>query len=204
LAEENLRSIREEHAALEDQLRRLRIVAPCDGKVIAVPLVSPSREDPRHSKLPAWHGSPLEPRNTGCFLAAGTHVLSIAPDDRCRAVLLIDQFDRFDFGAAGEARVKIDHLPERTLCGPVIGIATGTTDLSESRTDQSATPEVRAAAKTGLAPQTTAAYQATVILPDDAPTLLSGTRGRARILVARRSAAAWLWRYARNTFRFQL
>jgi putative peptide zinc metalloprotease protein len=51
---------------------------------------------------------------------------------------------------------------------------------------------------------TSSAYQATVRLDGDTDLLLPGMRGRARVIVDRRSAVGWLWRYFRRTFHFRL
>ena len=64
--------------------------------------------------------------------------------------------------------------------------------------------ELNGAARAGLEPGTTAAWQATVLLDDQAGVLLPGARGSARRLVLHRSAAGWLWHYACRTFQFKL
>jgi putative peptide zinc metalloprotease protein len=51
---------------------------------------------------------------------------------------------------------------------------------------------------------TSIAYQATVLLEEDAHLIKTGMRGKVRFLVARRSAGDWIWRYLRRTFHFRL
>jgi hypothetical protein len=43
-----------------------------------------------------------------------------------------------------------------------------------------------------------------VELDVDPQLLRDGMRGEARLIVARRSAAGWLWRWVRTTFKFRL
>jgi hypothetical protein len=47
-------------------------------------------------------------------------------------------------------------------------------------------------------------YEGTVVLNVDPHLLRDGMRGEARLIVARRSAAGWLWRWVRTTFKFRL
>ena len=48
------------------------------------------------------------------------------------------------------------------------------------------------------------AYQATVMLAEDAPLLKTGLRGRSRFLVDTRTSYQWLRRWWRTTFKFRL
>src|SRR4029079_10500917 len=100
-----------------------RIVAPIAGAVVAAPRVpEPKLQHPR-IELGNWHGTPLDPSNQGCLLEPGMHVLGIAPDERFRAVLLIDQADRPDLDVGRELEIKFDHLAEQTYKGTVREIA---------------------------------------------------------------------------------
>ncbi len=204
IAQENLRAITEEVADYERQLRRLVITAPCDGRVISAPPIGEPTLSSARKSLPRWHGTPLDPANVGCYLEAGTHLLSIAPNDRYQAVLVVDQFDRPEFDQGSAVKMKIDHLPGRTFQGRIERIATGTLELDDSHAAGGKSKDLMAAAASPFTQSTPAAYQATVPLACNERDFLPGVRGHARILIARRSAADWLWRYFRKTFNFFL
>src|SRR5262249_18104729 len=96
LAREQADLTREQVADYEQQLRQLRIVAPIAGVVVAAPRKpEPKLTQPR-IELSGWYGTPLDGSNRGCLIEAGTHIVSIAPDEKFQAVLLIDQEDRGD------------------------------------------------------------------------------------------------------------
>ena len=204
LASETLRAIQTEVEDYRRQLERLTIVAPCDGKVVASPHISEQAAKRSQDSLSQWHGTPLDQENDGCFLQAGTHVLSIAPNERYQAMLLIDQSDRHDFGTSGEVTMKIDHLPGRTFHGAVSHIATGTVDLSDSRSAAGVSKNLRALVASDFREPSRPVYQAAVSIDAEAGSLLPGMTGQVRVLVMRRTAAQWLWRTVRKTFNFHL
>lgn len=205
LVEDKLETIKKQKADLEDQLSKLTIVAPATGKVITAPRVNEKKHDPDHARLEQWHGTPLNPRNEGCWLEQRTHLLSIAPDDKFQAVLVIDQADRNDIRLGQVVRVKLDDLPDMTYPGTI-------SELSQAHLEY-APVELSNKAEGGL-PTTTddsgreklqsIAYQATVLLEEDTPLLKSGLRGRARFQVANRSLWQWGVRYWKQTFHFRL
>ena len=80
---DKLNHIAEEHIAeIENQEKQLQIVSPIAGKVIAPPRKPEPKLDPAIRNLNTWHGTPLDPKNKGCFVEERTHLLSIAPDER--------------------------------------------------------------------------------------------------------------------------
>lgn len=58
-----------------------------------------------------WHGTPLDTPNIGCYLDAGTQLLSIAQSPQFRAVIVVDQSDRNDIAVGQQLELKFDHLP---------------------------------------------------------------------------------------------
>lgn len=204
---EGLEAIQKELEAVDGEIDQLRIIAPCSGRVIAAPKTKVESPNAGSGKLASWSGNPLEAKNRDCYLSVGTHVLSIAPDKRCEAVVLIDAYHHSDFRAGRQARLKFEHLPDAVIRSAVARVAVSTVAL-RSRIGEIKSPgtsDIEAMGKTELAPQTTVAYQAVIPIPhrrDDA--LLAGARGRAKVLVANRSAASMLLRYVRNTFYFAL
>ena len=138
----------------------------------------------------------LEPR---------VHILSIAPDDRYQAVLVVDQADRNDIRVGGEVRIKLDDLPDKVFKGTVAEIGERHLELAPQPLTNKAGGDLPTVTdKEGRERLTSIAYQATVLLDEDAKLLKSGMRGRARFLVAKRSLGDWAWRYIRQTLNFRI
>jgi len=189
----------------ENQKNQLKIVAPIAGTVIAPPRKPEPKYDPAINRLSTWHGTPLDARNAGCFVDERTHLLSIAPDDRLQAILLIDQGDRNDLSIGEEMELKFEHLPHRTYKAQVKEISKRHLEFapqSLSNKGGGSLPTVTDA--DGRERLMSVAYQATVLLEEDTDLVMSGMRGRARFLVDKRSAGEWIWRWFRRTFHFRL
>ncbi|MDB5348443.1 MAG: Zn-dependent protease [Schlesneria sp.] len=205
LAQESLRSVEEELAALVEHQRQLRIVAPCGGIIIGPQKVPSPKLEEQKLRLPQWTGTPLDPRNTGCKLDEQTHLLSIAPIDAMQAILYLDQSDRHDVSVGMKVALKLDHLPDRILRGTVSHIATAQAEYI---------PGALSVKYGGQLPTTTdrqgkeelqnAAYQAVVVLNESPELFRTDLRGTARFIVTSRSASGWLWRYIRRTFHFRM
>ncbi len=205
LAREKLQTIEEQLADYADQLAKLTIVAPCDGVVVSPPRTPEPKLDPMRAKLPRWHGTPLSPRNRDCFLEPRTHLLSIAPDGKFQAVLLVDQADRNDLSEGQKVRLKLDHLPERTFKGKIADISIRHVDFAPRELSNKYEGDVPTVTDPeGREKLTSPAYQASVVLDEDVDLFRSGFRGRAKFVVAHRSAGDWLARYLRRTFHFRL
>ncbi len=205
IAQERLKTLQEQIAEYEQQLAELEIRAPIAGRVIAPPRVREPAVEQLRSSLPAWYGTPLDPRNRAALLDARTHVCSIAPDDRYQAILLVDQADRNDLRIGQKVELRFDHLPDKTYEGVV-------EDISERHLEF--VPELLSNKLGGELPTVTdaqgrerllsIAYQTTVLVSEDTPLLRTGLRGRARFLVDTRTIGGWLWRFIRQTFLFRL
>jgi putative peptide zinc metalloprotease protein len=205
LARERAERVRAEVAECEEQLRQLRILSPVAGIVVAAPRVAePKLTQPRF-ELGGWYGTPLDRQNRHCLLESGTEVVSIAPDDRFQAVLLVDQGDRPDLDVGSELEIKFDHLPTQTYQGIVREIAERHSEFApESLSNKRGGELPTVTDRRGRERLTSHAYQALVELDGNHQLLKSGLRGRARFRVGHRSAAQWLWRAIRRTFHFQL
>jgi len=206
LTRKRLADIEEQITDFEQQLAQLQVNAPVAGVVVEPPRVPKPKIEEVRTRLSTWDGTPLEIKNRNCFLDERTHLLSIAPDVRYQAILLVDQGDRNDIEVKKtEIELKFDHLPDRTYEGSI-------TEISKRHLEF--VPELLSNKLGGELPTVTdsqgrerlqsIAYQTTVVVDQDVPLLKSGMRGRARFLVASRSAGQWLWRYLRRTFHFRL
>lgn len=211
LSEARLHSLEKEAKEIDEQLAQLTLVAPADGVVVAAERKPEPKLDVEHSQLATWYGTPLDPANVGCWLDAQTPLLSIAPNDRFEAILLVDQQHRDSVHLEQDVSLKLEHLPNLTYRGKIDEIA---------RREEQYAPSGLAVKQGGDVPTvtdpqgkerlTTPAYQA--IVPID-PRVLDegvadavlrpGLRGHARIM-SPRSAGSWLWRALKQTLNFKL
>ncbi len=130
---------------------------------------------------------------------------SIAPGDRFQAVLLIDQADRADVSEGTTVRMKLEHRPDLLVAGAIA-------EISHRHLEH--IPPALSNKYGGLLPTVTdprgreklsgIVYRATVPLEMEPDLLRTGMRGKARLLVARRSVGDWIWRWVRTTFKFRL
>jgi len=205
VAREQLQSFETQMKDYEHQLEQLKIIAPVAGTVVAV-----RREvEPKHKsdalELHGWHGTPLDVENIGCLLEPRTPVLSIAPDDRFQAVLLVDQADREDVVVGGRVEIKFDHLPTVVYEGTIGAVAERHSDFAPGQLSNKAGGELPTVTDPqGRERLTSIAYEATVLLDEESALLRAGMRGRSRFLVGHRSAWQWTWRWITHTFHFRL
>ena len=190
----------------EKQLSQLTITAPCDGKVIAAEKVSvPQTKTIEGRKLKQWHGNPLSPRNLGCFLKTGTHLLTVAPKDDFNAVLVIDQHDRNDFSTGQAVEMKFEHRPNQTFNGKVELVAETSLELAPKPLSNKFGGDLPTMTdNAGRERLVDSSYQAQVSIDIDPRLLSTGVRGHARIVVDQRTAGDWAWRYLRRTFNFRM
>ena len=193
-ARETLQAIRRELMDHQRQLRRMMIVAPCDGRVIS-PAWKPSATGDQVT-LPTWSGVPLSQDNVGCFIDSGVHFCSIASTNRYHAVMSVEQFDRNDFVVDSRVKLKADHQPDKVIVGKLLRIATATqyTSLLDGSEGNSPTSTRHDSSD----------YQAIVQLDSNTHDLFPGMKANARVLVAQRTTAEWIWRYVRSNFNFAL
>src|SRR5207237_10438606 len=86
-----LESVKEQLKNREDDLNKLRLVAPQAGTVLPPPLLERQGDESVH--LPTWSGSPLDPENIGAQLKTGTKFCQIGDPRSMEARLVIDQRD---------------------------------------------------------------------------------------------------------------
>jgi len=219
---------------LEDkchQRSRLTLTAPKSGYVLPPPW-TPKQEDPAaEGMLPAWHGSPLEPRNLGALLDDTVLFCQIGDPRRLEAILVIDQADiefvrarqplrdaegnpvRDEHGQVIDrpgqrVEIKLDELPHDTLEGEVFEVSRSNLKVASRRLSAKSGGEL--ATKTtpsGAEVPLSTSYQARVPLDDVEGTLRLGLRGRAKIHMDRdewQTLGQRLWRVVTRTFNFKL
>lgn len=206
VAQKKMNTLREQIADFEEQLSQLDVMAPCDGVVIAPQAnPQPKSSDETRVQLAAWHGTPIQPRNRDAFLEERTHALSVAPDDKFQAMLLVDQGARNDIDVGRDVELKFDHLPDVIYVGKVEKISTEDLKYVPQLLSNKLGGHIPTVSdEQGREKLVSPAYQTTVLLEEDIPLLRSGMRGTARFRIENRSAWQWIWRYLVTTFHFRL
>jgi len=108
-------------AQLQTKAEELTICAPSAGVIVAPPVVPNDEQD--ESRLPVWSGSPLEPRNIGCWVESGTLLCLVAEPERLDALVAIDQADVSKVRAGQTVRILLESSPVRVLTGEVVQVA---------------------------------------------------------------------------------
>ena len=204
-AEERQVSLEKEIRELRRQVAELTIVAQIDGRIVPPPRKPMPKRDPSDPRLPPWHGTPLDQQNDKVWLDAQTHLFSIAPKDTMEAVLVVDQGQREDIAVDLPVQFRLDHLPGQVFDGKISMIShRHLENAPPSLSNKYGGPLPTVSGQNGEEQLTSIAYEATVQLAEQTESLRAGTRGEARVLVERRTAADWLWRWIRKTFYFRL
>jgi len=200
---ESLRMIEQQIAQVEQDTRRLRIVAPRDGCLIPVALRPAAPADT--GQLAAWNGSALEPRNTGAFLQTGTPVCQVGDPSRLRVVLAIDQRE-FPFVEPGQSvqlllpgrcgttiEGKIDRVSNDPMRNAALALTTKGGGQLESRTDSA-----------GIERPVNTTFQADLPIVRAAQDVPPGTTAIAIVRAGRQSIGQRLWRFVVHTFRVEM
>lgn len=196
-AEASLADANARLAQFERDAASLTIVAPVAGVVLPPPgLARTSRVT---DKLDRWSGTPLDTRNLGSYLEAGTLVCTIGDPKQFEAVLHVAQSE-IELVALGQrVRVQLDHRPGEVFWGTVSEVAKR--DLNDMPRQLAAAGDVptRTDAQ-GVSRPLDTWYQVRVRFDHDPPHLVSGVHGGARISVAPSPLLAQLARWIRQTF----
>ena len=179
----------------------LLLRAPIPGTILSPPRQSAESDD--QEELPHWSGTPLEPHNLGSFIDTGTHCFTVGNPEKLEAFLIVEQANLPMVSQGQQVRMVFDSAPGKILSGQILEL---------SRTEVQAVPRelgdgqniaIRADPQGRVRP-TAVSYEARVELDRPHPTLLTGSRGNARIITQPRSLAWRLTRWIAATFRFEL
>lgn len=224
LAQQHAATYMEELVKVREQLADLIIYAPASGRVVEPPRVAQPTVEEAKTQLASWTGSPMHSRNVGdtghpgAILQERTHLMSIAPNDRYQAVVLIDQADVNEMVGSNlqqrlqqsqeqhqKVEVKFDHLAWRTYEGTISEVSDGFLEYVPELLSNKLGGELPTVTdKQGREKLLSSVYQATVEVSEDTDLLRSGMRGKARFEVEDRALWEWAWRYIRQTFYFRL
>jgi putative peptide zinc metalloprotease protein len=189
-AEKTLESLAAQLREQQLLAARLTVKSPRAGRVIPPPTRAPSRGK---GMLSTWSGSPLERRNRGAHVEAGTLLCYVGDPHQMEAVAVIDP-----------SEVELVHVGQRVHVhlagGPAASLIGEVASISEMDLD-AAPPELVASGdlpppndSTVSSAQAGGYYEAVIRLEPSSAELLPGVVGRARIDVAYQS----LWKRFRR------
>jgi len=182
-----------------EELQRLTIVAPRQGTVLSVP---PRGASPQGGMLPQWTDSPLEAKNLGAYLEAGTPLCRVGDPERLDAIVAIDQADVERICADQRVDIQLAQSRGTVVRSRIAQVSRLDRHDAQRRgaqwqDDRSVTPTANTAAGWNIA------YQASVPLELTTGGVFIGTTGKARIHAGYQTVAQRLGRYLARTFNFQ-
>ncbi len=182
-AEKTLQAIEGQLAEQRLLEARLTIRSPSAGVVLPPP--DRTSTSP-HGMLPSWSGSPLQSRNRGAYIEAGTLLCHVGDPRHLEAVVVVEPSQVELVQVGQRVQVYLAGGPAVALPGEVIAI-------SEMNID-AAPPELVSTGDLPVQPEfdrrgtlSTPYYQAVVRLEPNSTDVLPGLVGRARIKVANQS-----------------
>ena len=194
--------VREALHEMEQQLQRRthdaeRLVLRATRAGVVMPVQQQGRS--QSGSLPYWSATPLDERNQGCFLRAGTTVCLVGDPSQLEATLVINQGD-FPLVRAGQSvRLSLVEAPGQNLTGEVVELAGLDIDLMSSSLIRRANLPTRITSSGMIKPVGTW-YQARVRLSTRPDSLLPGTVGHAKIIVDSQSLFTGFRRWFGRTF----
>jgi len=210
---ELLNTTKKQLAEQQRELLRLQILAPAAGVVIPAPS-RPAGGDVQDGRLPAWTGSPLDPKNVGAAYPEGELLCRIGDPTDLEALLIVDQadIDLVDLAMVQESkpRVKLeaDAYPGRALNSHVEQVArVELKDVPDSLAAQAGGRLETKLDRSGAVRPLSTSYHARVPLDDQGDLkglLCPGMMGRAQIYTQWQSLGQRLHRYLSRTFHFEL
>jgi putative peptide zinc metalloprotease protein len=184
-----------------DDVSRLTLTAPANGTVLPPADMNESRHS--RGELPQWSRTPLEGRNVGSWLDAGTVVCIIGKPREFEALLVISQSEIELVHVGQPVRILLDQLPGTILHGNVSELSALNLESVPPELIGARETAIRADGTGNLRPAETS-YQARVTLPaKDLPVSLRA-RGRAKISVDPVPLGRQLVRLFQQTFHFKL
>lgn len=197
--EETLAKTKDELAQRQDELRKLRIVAPVSGVVFS-PFDRP--DDSGEQELPGWAGSPIDTENLGALLSTGTQLCTVGNPDHFELIAAVREQD-LDLVRVGQrVSVVASQYPGRQLRGKILEISE--TDLG--RADQRLFVHGELPTQTdehGIARPVDAVYRARIALDPSDLIFFHGGLAQAKIHVSPISIGTRLRRWCLQTFRFE-
>jgi putative peptide zinc metalloprotease protein len=201
VAEEMLATVEEQYLQRQQDAERLILKSPAAGLVMEPPAV-PATEA-KDDLLPKWTGTPLEAKNSNCYLERGTLLCLVGDPTRQEAVLFIDETD-VEFVRVGQ-RVRVQFPVARTavLTGRVEEIAKRNILTVPNELAVEQTLANRPDSSGSRRPLRTT-YSVRVALDEHGADLLTGARGSAKISVDPQTLAQRALHILRRTLTVEL
>ncbi len=185
------------------ELDNLTLLANADGTVLPPPEVSESPAG--EGQLPTWSGIPMNPRNLGCLLTENTLFCQLGDPRKMEAILVIDQSDMEMVEEGQRATLLLDELPFDPFESEITDISRMSLQFSPRSLSNKAGGELATETDaSGRERPQRPSYQARANLDGPPGLLRQGLRGRAKIYVKPRTLGQRIWRYAAQTFNFEL
>ncbi len=187
-------------SARRKDLDALRLVAPAAGTVLPPPERPPVEMS---GELPDWSGTPLDLRNRGCQVEAGTLFCLVGDPGRIEAILYASEDDVESLRAGQSVRILANQRAGGTLAGTVEAVATDPLRVAPPELARGELLPVRTD-ENGVVRPVETTYEVRVRLDDatDAAALRIRGAGRAKVSVGTTTATAALRRSLSRTFRF--
>ncbi|MGE0761211.1 MAG: efflux RND transporter periplasmic adaptor subunit, partial [Pirellulaceae bacterium] len=197
--EKALAATDEQLAARTTDLKKLTVLAPVRGVVMAPPRRPPAHRDTGH--LPPWSGTPFDSRNLTAYLSSGAAICDIGDPNRLEAILAVDEGD-VEFLRPGQTvELFLDQLPSEPFSTQIEQLSQVDMKFAPRSLSSKAGGEL-ASRTDSLGRERTlqTMYQASARLMDDDGLVLLGATGQARVHTRPQTVAQRLWRYLCQTF----
>ena len=193
---EAVRDLEQQFVQRQSDVERLVLRAPCAGTVLRAVR---STGTTASGSLASWAGSPLDPRNRGTYLRAGTTVCLIGSTSSHTALLMVNQDDINLVRVGQPVRLLWNELSGEVLSGEIVELAALDLETLPREAVVRLHLPARATASGVIRPVGTW-YQARVRLDVDAAQPPRGSAGVAKILVEPQSVFSRAVRWVEQTF----
>jgi len=192
-----IKAIEERLAELQRDRQRLTLTAQSSGTIL------PGPRPPSPAGKQTGSGTPLDEEYEGSWLGSGTLFCLVADPESMEAILVIDQSD-VDYVATHQpVEFCFDEYPGATWFGQIDEIARRELEIAPRELTQAAGSQLPTTQDaSGVERPSNNSYQARVFLANRDGRLMSGFRGRAKIIVGKRTVGSALMRYLARTIRF--
>lgn len=189
---------------LQKMADQLLLKSDRDGTVISPPNVLPPPNESERT-LVTWSGTPLDTENENCQLAKQTLFCLVGDPNSLRARLFVDESDAKQIVAGQQVELMFESAGGGVFSGEVEFVSRESVQSVPRQLMQTNGGPIgtKPALASGIHPPMLTMYEASVILPDSAGKILNGSRGVARISLAKKPLGERLLHYLRTVINFR-